>query len=64
VERARTPYLAKDRPCISEALRRAHGLSVVHNWSLHDLRRTMALWLARLGIQLTMLAAVLNYRPG
>ena len=48
----------------SKAQRRAKELSGVHDWSIHDLRRTATSGMARLGVQLPVLAAVLNHSPG
>ena len=51
-------------PSISKALARAHELSGVDDWSIHDLRRTVTSGMASLGVQLPVLAAVLNHSPG
>jgi integrase len=42
----------------------AAGAPVVEHWTFHDLRRTMASGMARLGIQLPVIEKVLNHTSG
>src|SRR5262249_38312963 len=46
---------------MKERLDKASGIS---NWTLHDLRRTMASGLQRLGVRLEVTEAVLNHKSG
>src|SRR5262249_22899158 len=48
----------------SRAKERLDAGSGVSNWTLHDLRRTMASGLQRLGVRLEVTEAVLNHRSG
>jgi len=48
----------------SKMKRRLDQLSGVQNWRLHDLRRTAASHMARLGVAPQVLARVLNHSPG
>ncbi|MFQ5974089.1 MAG: tyrosine-type recombinase/integrase, partial [Alphaproteobacteria bacterium] len=54
-----------DRPIsgYSKAKKRAAILSGVRDWRLHDLRRTAATGMARLGAPDIIVAAVLNHAP-
>ena len=55
-----------DRPIsgFSAARRRCDALSEVTGWRLHDLRRTVASGMARLGIQPHIIEKVLNHATG
>jgi integrase len=48
----------------SKAKRRLDEISGVSDWRLHDLRRTAASGMARLGVAPQVLARVLNHAPG
>jgi integrase len=48
----------------SKAKGRLDAASDVRDWVLHDLRRTMATGLQRLGVRLEVVEAVLNHRSG
>lgn len=54
-----------DRPVngFSAAKRRADALSGVTGWRLHDLRRTMATGLAKLGTPPHVVSEILNHAP-
>jgi integrase len=54
---------AKDRLDAAIAIAGAEGAPVEH-WTFHDLRRTMASGMARLGIQLPVIEKVLNHTSG
>jgi integrase len=55
---------AKDRLDASIAEAVANGAPAVDHWTFHDLRRTMASGMARLGIQLPVIEKVLNHTSG
>jgi len=53
---------AKDR--LDVAVKKAAGGKDIEHWTFHDLRRTMASGMARLGIQLPVIEKVLNHTSG
>jgi integrase len=53
---------AKDR--IDEAVTKATGGTTLPDWVFHDLRRTVASGMARLGIQLPVIEKILNHKSG
>jgi integrase len=55
---------AKDRLDASIAAAVGDGAPAVAHWTFHDLRRTMASGMARLGIQLPVIEKVLNHTSG
>jgi integrase len=59
-------FTIKHKPItgFSRAKERLDAASGVSNWTLHDLRRTVASGLQRLGVRLEVTEAVLNHRSG
>jgi integrase len=53
---------AKNR--LDDLIAGANGGNRLPNWTIHDLRRTVASGLARLGIQLPVVEKILNHRSG
>ena len=61
-----TPFAgwSKSKAALDEALIREIGSAGLDPWSLHDLRRTVATGLQRLGVRLEVTEAVLNHISG
>jgi integrase len=55
---------AKDRLDATIAAALPHGAKPLDHWTFHDLRRTMASGMARLGIQIPVIEKVLNHSSG
>jgi integrase len=55
---------AKDRLDAAIAAALPHGAKPLDHWTFHDLRRTMASGMARLGIQIPVIEKVLNHTSG
>jgi integrase len=55
---------AKDRLDIAIAAAVPRGGKILDHWTFHDIRRTMASGMARLGIQLPVIEKVLNHTSG
>jgi integrase len=59
-------FTVKRKPVtgFSRAKERLNGASGVTDWTLHDIRRTVASGLQRLGVRLEVTEAVLNHKSG
>jgi integrase len=55
---------AKDRLDAAIAAAGVDGAMALDHWTFHDLRRTMASGMARLGIQLPVIEKILNHTSG
>jgi integrase len=55
---------AKDHLDAAIAAALPHGDGQIDNWTFHDLRRTMASGMARLGIQIPVIEKILNHSSG